>query len=55
MRFLLIVTYLSTQTGLTVKPYPIPTMAECVQSGKQISANVKVGRVSTVCWKNLKG
>ena len=54
---LLVVTYLNIMTGnVTVEKHVMKSMKECVTMGKAISANTKVGKVSTVCWtfNNIK-
>lgn len=50
MKTLLIVTYLSFANIPSVRAYEMHSMTECKQRGKEITNNVRAGRVSTVCW-----
>ena len=51
MKTLLVVIYLSHSGHLDMKDYPVADMATCQSKAQAIRANVKAGRVSTVCFK----
>ena len=52
MKTLLVITYLALSNGeISVRKYEMPDMQTCTAKGKQVSENVKAGRVSTVCWR----
>jgi hypothetical protein len=50
MKIILVVTYLSVAGEVSVETHPMPSMTNCVESAKKLVNNVKVGKVSTVCW-----
>ena len=50
MKTLLVVVYLSTTGQLDMKDYPMPDMSTCKAKAQALYANVKAGRVNTVCW-----
>jgi len=51
MKVLLVVVYLSHTGLLDMKEYPMTDMATCKSKAQAIHANVKTGKVNTVCWK----
>lgn len=51
MKTLLVVVYLSHTGLLDMKDYPVADMATCQSKAQAIRANVKVGKVNTVCWR----
>lgn len=52
MKIWLVVTYLSFHGNLLVNKYEMNSMADCIGKSKEMQKQVRVGKVSTVCWKN---
>ena len=50
MKVLLIVVYMSATNAIDMRNYTLADMTTCKAKAREIQANVKAGKVNTVCW-----